>query len=322
MRKTTKIWLITAASLVMIGCMIFGGVMNVLKWDFTKLSTSKYETNQYEINEKFSNISIETDTAGLIFALSDDEKCRVECYEDRKAKHSVSVEEDALVIRINNEKSWYDHIGFHFGSPKITIYLPIAEYTALSISESTGNIKLPKDLKFESVDISLSTGNVDFFASASGLIKIKTSTGNISVKDTSAGTFDLSTSTGRITVSNVICKGNTNIKVTTGKTTLTDIECENLLSSGSTGNITLNNVIASEIFSIKRSTGVVRFDDSDAAEIFVETDTGNVVGSFLTDKVFITNTDTGKVDVPKTVTGGRCEISTDTGNIKITIKQS
>ena len=72
-------------------------------------------------------------------------------------------------------------------------------------------------------------------------------------------------------------------------------------------------------FLIKRSTGDIRFDNSDATEIFVETDTGNVTGSLLTDKVFITQTDTGNVNVPKTVTGGRCEITTDTGNIKIIV---
>lgn len=79
------------------------------------------------------------------------------------------------------------------------------------------------------------------------------------------------------------------------------------------------NVIATEKFSIKRSTGDVTFDGCDATEIFVETDTGNVKGSLLTDKVFIAQTDTGRVDVPKTVNSGKCEICTDTGDIKIDI---
>ena len=51
MGKSVKIWLIIAASLVLIGCIAFGGVMAMLKWDFAKLSTAKYETNDYEINE-------------------------------------------------------------------------------------------------------------------------------------------------------------------------------------------------------------------------------------------------------------------------------
>ena len=55
-------------------------------------------------------------------------------------------------------------------------------------------------------------------------------------------------------------------------------------------------------------------------EVFITTDTGNVDGSFLTDKVVLTQTDTGDVDVPKLTSGGRCEITTDTGDISISIK--
>ena len=89
--------------------------------------------------------------------------------------------------------------------------------------------------------------------------------------------------------------------------------------TGTTGNIALDNVIAADKLSITRSTGNVSFDGSDAAEITVRTDTGNITGRLLTDKVFIAASDTGSVEVPRTVTGGRCEIDTDTGNIRIEI---
>ena len=176
MRKTAKIWLVIAASLVFVGLIMFAAVMSEYKWDFSKLSTGKYETNTYEISEEFSNLSMNTDTADIIFALSDDGKCRVECYEEEKAKHSVAVQENTLVMKMIDEKSWYDYIGINFGSPKITVYLPKAEYTSLFINGSTGDIEIPKNFKFEGVDISLSTGDVNFFASASKLIIIKTST--------------------------------------------------------------------------------------------------------------------------------------------------
>lgn len=295
-----KVWLIIAASLVIIGLILFVAVMTQNQWDFTMLSTRRFETNIYEINEDFHNLSINADTADVVFALSNDETCTVECYEEEKAKHSVTVREDTLTIKVTNSKSWYDYIGFSFGSPKITVSLPKAEYTSLFINESTGDIKIPQGLQLENADISLSTGDVDFSASVSASVKIKTSTGNIRIENASAGELE-------------VC-------VSTGKVTLTDVACQNLTSTGNTGDIFLNHMIATEKLSISRSTGNVRFDGSDAAEIFVETDTGNVTGSLLTDKVFLAHTDTGAVDVPKTVTGGKCEISTDTGNIKITIE--
>ena len=53
MGKRMKLWLIIAVSLVVIGGIVFVGVMSVLQWDFMKLSTVKYETNSYEINEAY-----------------------------------------------------------------------------------------------------------------------------------------------------------------------------------------------------------------------------------------------------------------------------
>ena len=41
--------------------------MTLLKWDFKKLSTVKYETNTYDIDNSFNNISIKTDTSDIIF---------------------------------------------------------------------------------------------------------------------------------------------------------------------------------------------------------------------------------------------------------------
>ncbi len=322
MRTRTKVWLVIAASLVLLGCILFVGVMTTLNWDFMKLSTTKYETNTYEISEAFDGISVNTDTADIAFMLSDDGICRVECHEDANAKHSVTVENGTLTVELIDERSVYyfiGYIGLNFDTPKITVYLPKMEYESLHIKESTGDIEIPKDFNFIDVDISLSTGDVTFNASASELIKTKTSTGDICVENIVAGSLDLTVSTGKVTVSGVICEGDVTVGVSTGKAKLTDITCKSVISNGSTGDILLKDVIATEKFSIERSTGDVKFDGSDAAEIFVQTDTGDVTGSLLTDKVFIIQTDAGNVDIPKTVDGGICEIITDTGDIELDI---
>ncbi len=319
MARKTKIWLIVATSLILVGCIIFSGVMTMFKWDFTKLSTVKYETNNHEIVENFNDISIKTDTADIKFVLSDDEKCRVVCYEEKSEKHLIAAKDNTLTINVVNEKKWYEHIGINFGAPKVTIYIPQSEYGKLSIKSSTGNIEIPKEFKFESIDISESTGNVKNYASATGDIKIKTSTGGICVENVSSSVMELCVSTGKIDAFNINCEGDFKIKVSTGKTNITDVKCKNVISSGSTGDILLNNVVATENFSIERSTGDVKFESCDAAELFIETDTGDVKGSLLSDKVFITETDTGRISVPKTTTGGKCEITTDTGDIKIEI---
>lgn len=321
MKKSTKIRLITASSLILIGCIIFLGVMSVLNWDFKKLYADKYETNYHKITEKFSNISVDTKTADLEFLLSDNGDCKIECYEEKKAKHSVKVEEDTLIIKIENKKAWYEYIGINFKSPKIMVYLPNKEYSALTVNQSTGRLKLPEGFKFSSIDAKLSTGDVECLASATGLIKLKATTGKLSLKDSVAGAVELSATTGDITVSNLKCEGEFKTATSTGKVNLANLTCEKLVSTASTGNITLNKVIANDKLTIKRSTGDVKLSGSDAAEIFIKTSTGKVTGSLLTDKTFVTKTDTGRIDVPSSKTGGICEINTDTGNIKITIEK-
>ena len=301
MSKATKIWLIVAASLVVLGIIIFGVIMSIMKWDFLKFGTVKYETNTHEISEGFSNVSIKTATAAITFLPSENGKIKVVCYEESKMKHDVNVENDTLVINKTNNKKWYDHIGINVGSPKITVYLPEGEYGSLIVKDSTGDVEISEKFKFESIDITVSTGD-------------------IKLSDISAGAIDLSTSTGHIIASDIICEGDLNIKVTTGKTKLSNVECNSLTSTGSTGDLSLTSVIVSERIDIKRDTGDVTFDGCDAGELHIVTDTGDVKGTLLSEKVFIAQTDTGRRDLPKTTSGGVCEITTDTGNIIIKIK--
>ncbi len=319
--KKTKIWLIIATLLLVIGIIIFGVVMMKFKWDFGKLQTTKYETNDYEISESYKNISIKGDTADILFVPSTDNISKIVCYEQKNAKHTVKVNEDTLVIELVDNRKWYEHIGISFDTQKITVYIPKGEYGELYIKESTGDVEIPKEFKFENIDIALSTGDVKCMASAVGKIKTHASTGDIYIDNVSADMLDLAVSTGKIDANSVNCATDFKVKVSTGDASLTDISCKNLYSNGSTGDIYLKNVICEQTLSAKRSTGDISFEKCDAAEILTKTSTGSVKGSLLSSKVFIAETDTGSVKVPKTTEGGKCEITTDTGNINIIIEQ-
>ena len=61
-------------------------------------------------------------------------------------------------------------------------------------------------------------------------------------------------------------------------------------------------------------------EQCDAFEIVAKTSTGDVTGSFLSEKIFMAQTDTGRIDVPQTMTGGKCQITTNTGDIKVKIE--
>lgn len=314
-------WIIAAIVLIVAGILLLGGAMTMLNWDFSKLSTSKYETNEHLIRDSFQHIHIETLTADIQLLPAQDTNTTVICYEATdNMKHTVTVEEDTLVIAVHDTSKWYRYIGDIFTTPTITLYIPAGTYGDITIKNDTGKTDIPTDFQFENIQIVASTGLVTNHASAASDMRIHTSTGSILVENVTADNLDLSVSTGKITATNITCRGNASIQVSTGKTELTNLSCKNLRSTGATGNISLTRVTASEAFNIERSTGKVTFDRCDAGEISVETDTGDVKGTLLTPKVFFAETDTGTVRVPHSTEGGKCEIITDTGDIIITIE--
>ena len=318
--KKNNIMLILATILIIIGFSIFMIAMSINKWDFSKLGSSKYETNIYEITEEFDDIIINSDTFDICFELSNDNTCKVIYVEEEKYKHDIDVQNNKLNIDLINNKKWYDNIRFGFINTKITIYLPNNKYNSLFIDLSTGDIEIPNQFQFYMIDINLSTGDVKCMANVTSNINITTSAGDVKLSDLSTNNINISTSTGTVKLKNVNCGENININDTTGDVKLENIKCDNITSSGSTSDVLLKNVIVINKIDIKRSTGDVRFELSDAKEIKVITTTGNIRGTLLTEKIFITDSNTGDIEVPKSLTGGLCEIKTNTGDIVISIK--
>lgn len=272
--------------------------MSKIKWNFLDLSTNNFETREYTVNEKYSNITIFSKEADIVLEPTTEKETKVICYQQTKLTYSVKVTDNTLLIESVDTRKWFDYVGFNFKQPKITVCVPQGEYDRLLINGSTGNVNIPSEYEFNNIEITQSTGKITNHASAKNDIV-------------------LTTNTGGITVGNVSAK-NISVTVSTGKVNLTDIKCKNVISNGNTGDITLKNTEASE-FNITRSTGDVRLENCDAENISIKTDTGDIIGTLKTEKVFIAHTDTGKIDVPDTDKGGKCQLSTDTGDIKIDV---
>lgn len=280
-KRSTKIWLIIAASLMALGLVAFTVAWASHGWSFAEADSQKMETNSYVISEDFENINIQSDTADIIFLPSADGVCRVECAEREKENHRVSVADGELKIILDDTGKWYEYVSFFsFGNTKITVYLPENEYGRLTVKESTGDVSLEK---------------TDF------------------------GEIDLTVSTGDIVLSNVTCHGNLSINASSGETRLARVTAYSFNTVGSTGDVELKYVMVEDKLDIKRSTGDVELEACDAGEIKIVTDTGDVEGSLLSEKNFIVKTGTGEKEIPESTSGGRCEITTSTGDIKIIV---
>ncbi|MBQ4156256.1 MAG: DUF4097 family beta strand repeat protein [Clostridia bacterium] len=135
------------------------------------------------------------------------------------------------------------------------------------------------------------------------------------------GNISLKTDTGNILLDNIIANGKLATEIDTGDVNFESCDASELFIKIDTGNVLINDVITTGKLAIETDTGDVNFEACDASEVFIKTDTGNVTGSFLTDKIVFAESDTGKIDIPKVIADEKCEIITDTGNIKITIEQ-
>lgn len=320
MSAAVKIWLIVAASLVVLGAITFCVIMITVGWDFRKLDTDKYQTNTHEITEAFDSISVDADTADVVFLPSDGEGVKVVCFEREKALHDVSVDDGVLKIHLNDTRKWYEYISImSFDSPKITVYLPARMNASLLVKTDTGDIEIPKELSFDSIDASASTGHIKCYASTEGLMKLKTSTGSIRVEDVTVGGLDLSVSTGSARILTAVCREDVKLSIGTGDAWMKNVTCQSLEATGNTGDVNMEAVIAENKMSIKTGTGEIEFEKCDAAEIYMKTSTGDIEGTLLSEKIFIYDCGTGSVDLPKTTSGGKCELITGTGDIEIRI---
>ena len=311
-----------ALVLILVGLVVSGISLASVGFDISRLSTVAYVTNTYGVEASFRSITVIGDTEDLVLMPSQDGTCSIICREREDEPHRVEVTGDTLTIENTGRQKWhFFDFGFWTEGPSITVCLPEGiDIQALNVQMDTGDVKIPADFSFDSMEIKLSTGDVDCRASVTDLLSARTSTGRISLSGLTAGSIRLSTSTGGILGTGLQCQGDVEITVSTGRTTLENVACANLISSGSTGDIILKNVTATGAFNLRRSTGSVRFDACDAGEILVATGTGSVRGTLLTDKLFNARSNTGRVDVPGTASGGKCEVTTNTGSIQLEVQ--
>lgn len=314
-----KAALIIAAILLAAGLIVGFVALASAKFDFRMLETASTEMRSYPVEGSFRSIEILEDTAEIRFERSDNGTAHVLCRETKKSTHTVTTEDGVLKIAAKQTSGWKKLIDISFEKELVVVYLPEEAYETLSIDIHTGDVTVPEWLSFNGAAINGATGDVRYLAPVSGTLSIRTETGDVSAEGVSAAEIECRTTTGHILLQNVSCKGDVSANVSTGKVILNGLTCRNFKTEGSSGDVALRNVLASGTVSIERSTGDVHFDGSDAGGISVKTSTGDVTGTLRTDKIFVTNTSTGNVHVPASVAGGKCEITTTTGDIGIGI---
>ena len=79
-------------------------------------------------------------------------------------------------------------------------------------------------------------------------------------------------------------------------------------------------MIAEKTLYARSTSGGVALEDCDGGAIRLESTSGSVKGTLLSDKIFITDSTSGSVNIPRSSAGGECEITTTSGSIEIRIR--
>ena len=323
MKSSTRAALIVAVVLIVAGAVIVGGSL-LTGNSFLDLFSSragKMETNTYPVSDPFTSVSVTDTVSDIRFEQSKAGECRVECVEDSKLKHVVTVENGVLTVLQKDERRWSDHIGMFTEPTSVTIYMPGGEYDSLNVKTDTGDVDVPADFSFGTLRIESDTADIACLAGASESAEFATDTGDIRIGHTLLENLKMKTDTGRITIESVSLSGGIQISSRTGSVGLTDITCSGADITTTTGRVTLTRCLISGKLDIETDTGDVLLDAADADEIEIDTDTGDVTGTLLSEKIFFVESNTGKIEVPRSMTGGPCEIETSTGDVKISVAE-
>ena len=321
MHKKTKGWLIAAVLMIIAGLFLFWGVVMTTDGGFGRPIKDRTTTQTYPVIDSFRDIYIEADTedVSLMYFPSSDDTVEVICRESEHVSFSVSVEDNTLMVRLVDQRKWYDHITWFPESRSLQIRLPKEAYGNLTVKADTSDIEIQKNLAFDSVDVSVTTGDVYCYATISEDLGIHGGTGSVRVEDATVGNLNITVSTGKITVFNVSCAEDLAFSNTTGDAIINNVLCQTLTSLGSTGDLNIKDTCVIGKLTANRSTGDIELEGIAAGEIQITTDTGDVRGSLLEEMIVFASSDTGNISVPQSTTGGLCKITTDTGDITITV---
>ena len=305
-----KKMLILAALLLVAGSLIFTLTACNSDWSLGGEAEEKTTT----VTDSVTGIDIRTDTANISFLPSEDGSCKVVSLDIPKIRYDASVENGVLKIKSTDTRKWFERI-FNINQNSLTVYLPSSEYGELLIDEDTGNIHIPE--KFNSIDIKLSTGNTEIYASTLEKVSVKNSTGRLTIKNISCGSIDTKGSTGEVAISGVKSNGNISIEVTTGDVSLSDINCQNLISDGDTGDITVEKLTAIEKVSIERSTGKVNITDTNCgASLNITLSTGKATLTNINCADLESEGSTGSLTMTNVIATGKFSIERSTGDVR------
>ena len=320
MSRSAKVFIMIAVCLIAAGLIVFGAAWFISGGDISKLQPVDYEEVTYPIEGEVARIEIDAAVSDIELRLTEDGSARAECLETEKLRHSVSVENRTLRIVCSGSQSFADNVlnwGV-FRSPRLTLYVPDADYLSLNITAETGKIIIPSGMSVSDVTVKGDTGRAVIGAIEAKTISIALTTGDVTIDGVRTDVLAAGCTTGNIVLMNIEAAKGVLVQTDTGAAAITGLTAETLHVTTDTGAVGLKDTEISLSMKIATDTGGVVLDRCGAGAMEIRTDTGSVIGTITTRMSFDAKSSTGRVSVPESDPhGGKCSLTTDTGSINI-----
>lgn len=297
------------------------------------LDTRNLQSRSYTVDEEFSSVKIVESSSNVYILPTKDKTCRVECYEGEKTHYDVRVENDTLNITRRDRHNFIE-FGI-FSEAPLTVYLPENEYDAIDVSTASGDVEFGGAFTADKVNIDTASGDMSVSSlsckkltadGASADIELnnvdceelsaRTTSGEIEFDDVTARELSVRSTSGGIELDDVTAR-ELSVSSTSGDIDLRNVRTDSLKTTTSSGEVELENVLVDGKMSLESTSGDIGLERCDAAELKISSTSGSVYGSLLTGKTFIAHSTSGDIDIPRTDNGGRCEVSTTSGDITL-----
>lgn len=336
MKKSVKILLIVAASLVVAGAALCGVALAL----GGNMNAGQTEKVTHTVEEPFDTIAVNVGSAETIIRKSETGKCYAVCSESDKVHYTLSVADGRLTLSEQDDRSWYDLIGIQVGTWKAELYLPEGSYEELMATLSSGGFECTDSgISFGNTTLTGSSGSIHFAAAVTGDLRVKTSSGSIRLEKSAPQSLSVVASSGSIKLNQVVAASHMKVETTSGSLSLDSCDGAEVVlksSSGSirvedmtpgtvsatasSGSVKFERVVAAATMQVETSSGSVTLNDCDAAELSLECTSGSIKATLLTGKIFEVRSDSGSIDCPASDrNGGMCTAKTSSGSIKFRV---
>lgn len=319
MRKGKKIALITAGILIVLGAVLGVGATLLGDLSLETLDDQELVTETVTITEEFRNISINDSFSNIYFLPSEDGTCKVVWQRLKQVTYTAEVEGETLAILGEDGRKWYEVIRFGSGSPwgelEMAVYLPETQYRDLLITSGAGDLNIPGNFVFESAFLVTASGNVTFCSGVEKVATLQTASGDILAENLRADGLTANSASGTITLNTVTVEEVLVLDTSSGDLDLTGVECGELNANSASGEVECRDVLAGSTLQVGTASGEIEVIACDASHVMLTSSSGDISGTLRTPKIFQAESDSGEVEVPRTTTGGLCEIHTSSGDI-------